>query len=288
MNKSKILSLSKIPFRFARNPRSVISRLADEQEDYRHQSLKRYGRQALPTANILDVVPQLHETLNHYTYLVGGAPVTDIALLKALARKYESCDYLEIGTWRGESVVNVAEVARQCVCLTLSKDELQRRGLPENMISETGKFLSLRDNIRVIWHNSLTFDFRSLEKKFDLIFIDGDHSYEGVRSDTVNALRCLRGEESILVWHDYGASPEHVDHVVLAGILDGVPREKHGHLIHVSNTQCALLANRHFAAAVSTFPSIAKNTFTVEIVGEGLRKGGSAIENGGKTDSPVL
>ncbi|MEY2486519.1 MAG: hypothetical protein QOH39_2167 [Verrucomicrobiota bacterium] len=289
MNRSKLVSLWKIPLRLARNPRGVISRLADEQEDWRHHLLRRHGRTALPTAKILDLVPQLHEKLTHYTYLVGGAPVIDIALLKALARGCKRCDYLEIGTWRGESAVNVADVARQCVCLTLSKEELRHRGLPENMIAETGKFLPLRDNISVIWHNSLTFDFRSLEKKFDLIFIDGDHSYEAVKSDTLNALRCLRDEESILVWHDYGTSPEHVDHVVLAAILDAVPAAKHSNLVHVSNTQCALMANRRFPGTLSTFPSIAKNTFTVEIVAERLPEAEPAIiENDGRADSPRL
>jgi hypothetical protein len=157
------------------------------------------------------------------------------------------------------------------------------------MIAETGKFLPLRDNISVIWHNSLTFDFRSLEKKFDLIFIDGDHSYEAVKSDTLNALRCLRDEESILVWHDYGTSPEHVDHVVLAAILDAVPAAKHSNLVHVSNTQCALMANRRFPGTLSTFPSIAKNTFTVEIVAERLPEAEPAIiENDGRADSPRL
>jgi len=38
---------------------------------------------------------------------------------------------------------------------------------------------------------------------FDLIFIDGSHYYEYVKSDTQNALGCLTAG-GLVVWHDYG------------------------------------------------------------------------------------
>lgn len=40
--------------------------------------------------------------------------------------------------------------------------------------------------------------------RFDWIFIDSDHSYEGVTYDTTFASKLLAPAGSVLIWHDYG------------------------------------------------------------------------------------
>lgn len=45
-------------------------------------------------------------------------------------------------------------------------------------------------------------DLRKHFNAVDLIFIDGDHSYEGVYQDTLLALKLLK-QNGIIVWHDY-------------------------------------------------------------------------------------
>lgn len=50
--------------------------------------------------------------------------------------------------------------------------------------------------------NSLTFDFSPWRNSIDLMLIDGDHSYDGVKSDTGNAFKMLSSAGCIL-WHDY-------------------------------------------------------------------------------------
>jgi predicted O-methyltransferase YrrM len=59
------------------------------------------------------------------------------------------------------------------------------------------------DRIECLYGDSATFDFAPYEGAIDLFFIDGAHSYEYVRSDTLNALRCCR-PGGIIVWHDFG------------------------------------------------------------------------------------
>ena len=70
-------------------------------------------------------------------------------------------------------------------------------------------------------------DFEALNKKFDLIFIDGDHHYEMVRNDTAKVFQSLFHSGSTVVWHDYAFNPEKIRFEVLAGILDGCPTEFH-------------------------------------------------------------
>jgi hypothetical protein len=124
-------------------------------------------------------------------------------------------------------------------------------------------------DLKTIKHNSQTYDFDQLNKKFDLIFIDGDHSYEGVLTDTINSFKIRKDKSSIIVWHDYGNSPEKVRHSVLAAILDGVPREFHKNLYHVSNTLCAVyIENRKFDTSFTKFPTYPNKVFSIRVSAE--------------------
>ncbi|MEX1187614.1 MAG: hypothetical protein WED33_00040, partial [Bacteroidia bacterium] len=64
-------------------------------------------------------------TVKPFAFLDGGSLPTDLALLKLLALKIKAQSYFEIGTWRGESVSNVAEFVPKCYSLNLSDEELQ-------------------------------------------------------------------------------------------------------------------------------------------------------------------
>jgi hypothetical protein len=120
-------------------------------------------------------------------------------------------------------------------------------------------------NVTYIEHNSHTYDFSSLRNQFDLVFIDGDHSYQGVKADTTTAFGLLRGPTSAIVWHDYGIGPETVRWTVLAGILDGCPAERRAHLYHVSNTQCAVYLPGTFPTAMTRFPQLPNKSFAVRL-----------------------
>jgi hypothetical protein len=57
--------------------------------------------------------------------------------------------------------------------------------------------------IHCLYEDSAAFDFAPFRGAVDLFFIDGAHSYEYVRSDTLNALACTH-EKSVIAWHDFG------------------------------------------------------------------------------------
>ncbi len=57
--------------------------------------------------------------------------------------------------------------------------------------------------ITCLFGDSASFDFSPFYGKIDFFFIDGAHSYEYVRSDTLNALRCCH-LGSVIAWHDFG------------------------------------------------------------------------------------
>lgn len=54
-----------------------------------------------------------------------------------------------------------------------------------------------------LYGDSATFDYSPYYDQVDMFFIDGAHSYQYVRSDTLNALKCCH-PGSVIAWHDFG------------------------------------------------------------------------------------
>jgi hypothetical protein len=262
---SKLGTLSRVGRTLFQDPRKLRRVLDAEQETRDYVSRKYRLATGLPQVNILDLLPTLDETVAPYSVLEGTSPTIDIALLKGLARRFPDCRYFEIGAWRGESLANVATVAEHCVSLSLSDDEMRSRGLSEDFIRNSRFFCTDLPNVRFEGHDSLTFDYSPHRGKFDLVFVDGDHAYASVRTDTANAFELIKDSGSVIVWHDYGLTPETVRWSVLAGILDGSPEKHRGNLYHVSNTMCAIYTAESFSARYSEFPQLPDKRFAVRI-----------------------
>jgi predicted O-methyltransferase YrrM len=224
---------------------SRLNLVLDDNEVWKKNADQKIIEQnGLLQVDLLELFPGFNESVKPYSFLDGTSLITDLALLRSLARKFNKCEYLEIGTWRGESVANVAEVAAHCVTINLPDEELLRMGKSKEYISLHRFYSKDLKNVSHIQHNSLTFDYSTLNKKFDLIFVDGDHHFENVKKDTQNIFGLLKNEHSIIVWHDYAFSPEKIRWEVLSGILAGVPKPEHRYLYHVANTLCCIYSKQ--------------------------------------------
>lgn len=246
MSKLKVLST------LLSRPKEVITAgyselMRRERQPNFEQRLKdKFGRTQLPTIDLLDLVPNLDDALPVYSFMPDTSLITDIMLLRSLSKRFDNCAYFEIGSYRGESIVAMSEMTNDCTSLTLSGQEMKDMGFSEDAIKIQGVFSDGVKNIKAYLHNSLTFDYSQLNKKFDLIFVDGDHEHDSVVIDTKNVFKLLKDENSIIVWHDYAFDPEHVRHEVLSAILEGTPKEYHNNLYHVSNTMCAVFIRGKF------------------------------------------
>ncbi len=255
----------KLLFVDLRNILKVLLRYTNE-ADKKYEAIKKYQlKDGLPFIDLNELVPNLNEEIVNYTYLDGTSLAIDIAFIKAMCRKYNDCNYLEIGSWRGESLVNIAQVAKQCTSISLSKEEIIAMGGGERAANLQRLFTDDIKNIKHIEHNSLTFDFGSLNEKFDIIFVDGDHTYTGVNADTKNAFKLLKDENSVIIWHDCGTNCENMRYEVLAAILDGCPPEERKYIYRVSNTLCGIYTKQKINSSIMTSPQIPNKTFTVNI-----------------------
>ena len=138
-------------------------------------------------------------------------------------------------------------------------------GLDKKYVDLHRHFSKSLQNVTHLQGNSLTYDYKSMNQKFDLIFIDGDHHYESVMSDTKNAFELLKDENSIIVWHDYGNNPCDIRWDVLRGILDGTPNDKINNLYRVSNTLCAIYCKGIKNAEYIPDNSIPKKHFSITV-----------------------
>ena len=229
--------------------------------------IKKYGlKKGLPVIDFLALFPNIHETIEPFTFMETTSMPTDYSLLRQLAKRFNSCSYFEIGTWQGQSAANLAPLVNECYTLNLSEEEMKEKNFSQKYIDNVGILLGNFKNITRIGQSSLTFDFAALKKKFDLIFVDGSHDYEDVKSDTQNVFGLLRDEQSVIVWHDYGITPQEIRWEVFAGILDGLPKKEHKNLFHVSNTLCAVyMQNNLFKTSHLSPPQKPNQLFQVTI-----------------------
>lgn len=262
--KEKIKAIKLILSKLISTPESIFLILKDE-TNYKRSIQKKYGIDRLRTVDINHFLKERKEQIESYTFLDGSSLVTDLALLKALAASIPDCEYLELGTWRGESIINVSKVAKHCTSVNLSPDEILKITKMPEYAAQHNCLIKDKSNITSVFANTLTFDFSTLNKKFDLIFVDADHSYEAVKSDTAKVAALLKDENSMIVWHDCGLNTETPRYSVIAGVLDGLPAGMRQHLYHVSNTICAIYTQKQLDSYIIKPPHQPDKIFSVSI-----------------------
>ena len=219
----------------------------------------------LPVVDMDQLIAPGPVELGPMTLLDGGSLPSDMMLLAGLAEGIRNCAYFEIGTWRGESVATISPRSSTCHTLCLSDREMAHMGMHPRTIESHGLFSKDLQNVIQLRGDSRTFDFAQLDRKFDLIFIDGDHHYDFVKSDTENIFRHLVHDESIVVWHDYGFQADQIRYEVMAAILDGVGSKRAPLVYHVAHTKCAFYNGKKMSAVSVDFPIVPEAYFNIEI-----------------------
>jgi len=158
------------------------------------------------------------------TYGEKAQGMTDINDYKALAATvihYKPKRILEIGTYLGvtsdfflsmlpeSEVVSIAYInprwrlfGRSSNNSELTKKQIGSEVLPERH----ARFRQLYGDSHKLKSDSLVNEYG----QFDLVFIDGDHSAEGVALDTKLAKRIIL-ESGVICWHDANPKPKYMD-----------------------------------------------------------------------------
>ena len=174
-------------------------------------------------------------------------------LIAALAQGLDARTFFEIGTNRGRTSWTVARNNPELEVYTLdvplsatSADVALEMGSDDHHFFRPGEacgeaFRGTPEAKRItqLWGDSATFDFSAYTGTIDLIYIDGGHTYEYVKSDTARALQVLSPTGTI-VWDDYGSHPGVYEFVTeLAPTLDKP-------VYHVFGTRMAIYSRQDF------------------------------------------
>lgn len=122
-----------------------------------------------------------------------------------MAIKYQRRNYLEIGTYIGESIRVVSDVCNICHSVTAIPGSpysmsawCKEAGIPDY----TERLADIPNVVHHYVEDSKKFDYTSVNDSIDMYFIDADHSYDGVYADTKNVFSS-KGKDAIVVWHDF-------------------------------------------------------------------------------------
>jgi predicted O-methyltransferase YrrM len=139
-------------------------------------------------------------------------PWIDTCCLLHLIRKSKPQTFLEVGTHRGYTTRIIAHRFPNVEIVTVDPgDKVPVSERPDNQKDEflpqdkIGELVNCLPNVTIIKEAFSDIDWGG--SKFGVIFLDGNHSYEHVLSDSRLAIRLL-DSRGILVWHDYGNVPD--------------------------------------------------------------------------------
>jgi hypothetical protein len=242
----------------------LLNLVLDYEDNFRKKVLAIYKLEGLKKIPFDFFLREIN-SVEPVSFLEGGSMVTDYLLLAAVSKKLQKPVCFEIGTWRGESTLNIARFAKHVYTLNLSPVELKKQGADNIYADMQGSLCKGVENITQLWGNSRTFNFDQYEGMCDMVFIDGDHHYENIVNDTRIAFHLLRNEESIIIWHDYGQGTETVRWEALLAIMDGTPKEKRKHLYSVNNTLSAIYFPYPVESFTATFPQKAETLYKVTV-----------------------
>ena len=182
------------------------------------------GERGLPERHPVELfdkgapAPQLKFAPGETEWFQGAASyAADLLALAMLCNWLNPRTVFEIGTLRGTTTRHLALNSPNAEVITLDLPQTADSAfsLKTTMIDRehAARHAAVREyvfsgtpeeaRIRTVFGDSASFDFSPWRGNVDLFFIDGAHSYEYVRSDTLQALQCVR-PGGIIVWHDFG------------------------------------------------------------------------------------
>jgi predicted O-methyltransferase YrrM len=133
----------------------------------------------------------------------GKANQAELLYVDAVAKFLKAKNIFEFGTYMGRTTYHLAGAAPDAKVTTLD--------LPEGGGTNTWPCLGVcykdtgrEPQITQLLLDAYKFDPAPYRQSMDFIYIDGDHSYAGVKNDTEKALQMLK-PGGTMMWHDYGA-----------------------------------------------------------------------------------
>lgn len=175
---------------------------------------------SVPTVNTDDIFPGLFERPAHLLELSGrwltGVTLFESYVLSSIVQFLRPKSLFEFGTAEGLTTLQLAANApphATVYTLDLPEDQSSTRYPLAFRNERTARTVPVGDifrsslfayKIKQLYGDSAVINLRDLFGKIDFVFIDGDHGYKYVQSDSQNAFDMLSAN-GVIIWHDYGS-----------------------------------------------------------------------------------
>lgn len=213
---------------------------------------KRFGAQNVTNVELREL-PALHDAV-----IEGYIDDPNRAVLAALCRATGAKTFFEIGTNRGRTAWTVArnnpqievhtlDLAAPDASTTFALNDSDRGFFGDEWASgEAFHGTPEQDRIHAVFGDSATFDYTPYAGRMDVVFVDGAHSYDYVRSDTENALRML-SPTGVLAWDDYPGIPG------VYQLIDEIGPTLDRPLYHVRGTRLVLYSRQDLVQRIADY-----------------------------------
>lgn len=210
------------------------------------------GEEKWKSRDIFDIInqPGLDVTIEHLKGEGIDTAVDELVFLAMITKSRNPKNIFEIGTFRGRTALNFAlNSPGDCMVYTLDlppEEKNQKKGytkadkriIKKSITGVDYKGKKVEYKIKQLFGNSLNFDFSRYRNEMDIVFIDGAHHYDAVKSDTHNALFMMK-EDGIIIWHDFANYGDYND--VTRAVLEILPPKD---IIQIQDSQLAVYTKK--------------------------------------------
>lgn len=155
----------------------------------------------VPTVDFFELFPQARDLIITLDVKYGAWNITpfELYLLSCLTLVRHPKRVFEIGTYDGATSFQLAKLNPTTQIYTLNLPPT-----PDQHFTIGSRFLGTPQESQIVQllGDSTKFDYSEYYGNMDMVFVDGAHEYDVVRSDSQHALRML-AQDGIIVWDDY-------------------------------------------------------------------------------------
>ena len=184
---------------------------------------RRHRGGRLPSVSWRSCTPRRRVRLTQTARHDGNVRISELAILSMFAADCDDNTTLfEIGTFDGRTTLNLAiNAPRRCRVITLDlppdtdtrfgtdcgeQQYIDKPAPGQRLRAPSAESEGIESKVVQQLGDSASYDFQPYVGACSLVFIDGSHAHDYVRSDTASARRLIK-PGGIIVWHDYGVWP---------------------------------------------------------------------------------
>lgn len=175
----------------------------------------------ISVGKFLQGIERMYSLSIEISFISGTAFPLNYLVVKGLGMLFDRKCYLEIGSYIGDSIHNVSDICEKCISVTapIRSPWSMNSYCKKCGINDFSNRLIDTDKVEQYMVNSQHFDFKKISSAPDLILIDGEGTYEGVKRDTLN-IKKIKSQKAIILWQLVKRNP--TSRIACDGILAGI------------------------------------------------------------------